>query len=138
MIDDEIRLSKWLGCWATLPNHSAMEIGTQLATDQEVEKIWKQLMSVDVLLIRSSAARFHYIEANANNPTFTFFFNGREVDIVRHDQTLLASIKQVCNSRSFSSQLLASWSTNKLLREVIADSILAGTVYGEKHNFFDE
>tara|TARA_S200000501_G_scaffold57250_1_gene47467 strand:- start:21436 stop:22653 length:1218 start_codon:yes stop_codon:yes gene_type:complete len=138
LMDDEKRLSKWLGCWATLPKRSAMESETQLASDQEVETIWNQLMAIDALLIRSSAARFHYIEANANGPTFTFFSNGREVDIGRHDETLLASIKQVCNSRSFSSQLLAPWSTNKSLREVIADSILAGTVYGEEFNFCDE
>ena len=137
-MDDEKRLSKWLGCWATLPKRSAMESEIQLASDQEVETIWNQLMTIDILLIRSSASRFHYIEANANDRTFTFFSNGREVDIGRHDETLLASIKQVCNSRSFSSQLLAPWSTNKSLREVIADSILAGTVYGEEFNFCDE
>ena len=61
------------GCWATLPKRSAMEIETRLASDQEVETIWKQLMNTDVLLIRSSAARFHYIEANANNLHLPFF-----------------------------------------------------------------
>ncbi|MDG2471642.1 MAG: cupin domain-containing protein [Pseudomonadales bacterium] len=138
LMDDEKRLSKWLGCWATLPKQSEMETETQLASEQEIETIWNQLMALDVLLIRSSSARFHYIEENANNPTFAFFSNGREIDIDKQDETLLASIKQVCNSRSFSSQLLAPWSVNKSLREVIADSILAGTVYGEELNFNDE
>ena len=85
LMDDEKRLSKWLGCWATLPKRSAMESETQLASDQEVETIWNQLMTIDILLIRSSASRFHYIEANANDPTFTFFFFFFEVDIGRHD-----------------------------------------------------
>ena len=138
LMDDEKRLSNWLGCWATLPKQSAIETETQLASEQEVETIWNQLIALDVLLIRSSAARFHYIEANAKNPTFKFFSNGREVDIGGQDETLLASIKQVCNSRSFSSHLLAPWSTNQSLREVIADSILTGTVYGEEFNFNDE
>ncbi len=131
LFKDEGRLAEWLGCWATLPKQSVIESEVSLASEDEIHSICSQLMANDVPVIRSASARFHYIESKDNSTPLAFFANGRELEIGENFEGLIPSIKKICDSRSFSSNLLLPLMNNAELREVIADSFIAGSMYSD-------